>query len=118
MGKAKAVVVISTFSTEESAAEVAKRLVGEGLCACANFTKVRSIYQWKGKVEDQPEYVALFKCTKASAKKLKGELEKIHPYDVPEIVEIKMSDVSKPYLSWLGESAHRVPKKRNNAAKR
>lgn len=117
MGKAKAVIVVSTFSTEESAAQIAKTLVEKGLCACVNFTKIRSIYTWKGKVEDQPEYLAFFKVAKGTSKELKAELAKIHPYDVPEIVEIKMSDLSKPYLSWL-ESAHRVPKKRHNAAKR
>lgn len=118
MGKAKAVIVVSTFSTEESAAEVARKLVEKGLCACVNFTEIRSIYAWKGKVEDQPECIAFFKVAKGTAEELKEELAKIHPYDVPEIVEIKMNDVSKPYLSWLSDSAHRVPKKRNNAAKR
>lgn len=118
MGKAKAVIVVSTFSTEESAAEAARKVVEKGLCACVNFTKIRSIYTWKGKVEDQPEFIAFFKATKGTAKELKEELARIHPYDVPEIVEIKMSDVSKPYLSWLEESAHRVAKKRHNPAKR
>jgi len=120
MSKAKAVIVVSTFSTEESAAEIGKKLVEKGLCACVNFAKVRSIYSWKGKVEDQPEYIAFFKVAKGSAKALKEELARVHPYDVPEIVEIKMSDVSKQYLSWLVDtkSAHRVTKKRNHPAKR
>jgi hypothetical protein len=37
---------------------------------------------------------------------------------VPEIVELKMTDVAKPYLSWLVESTDGVPKKRHDAAKR
>jgi periplasmic divalent cation tolerance protein len=116
--KAKAVIVVSTFSTEESAAEIGKKLVEKGQCACVNFARIRSIYVWKGKLEDQPEYLAFFKVSKDSAEALKDELAKVHPYDVPEIVEIKMSDVSKPYLSWLDGSAHRVAKKRNHPAKR
>ncbi|MEO9364390.1 MAG: divalent-cation tolerance protein CutA [Nitrososphaera sp.] len=118
MGKAKAVIVVSTFSTEESAAEVGKKLVEKGLCACVNFARIRSIYSWNGKVEDQPEYLAFFKVAKSSAEDLKEELARMHPYDVPEIVELKMSDVSKPYLSWLNGSTHRVSKKRNHPAKR
>lgn len=118
MGKAKAVIILSTFSTEESAAEIGKKLVEKGLCACVNFTRIRSIYSWKGKVEDQPEYIAFFKVSKDLGEALKDELAKLHPYDVPEVVEIKISDVSKPYLSWLEESAHRIAKKRNHSSKR
>jgi len=110
-------IILSTFPSEESAAVVAKELVGGKLCACVNFTKVRSIYAWKDKVEDQQEFIALFKTTAKSAKKLKAEIAKLHPYEVPEIVELKMSDVSKPYLSWLLESTDSVAKKRHNAAK-
>ena len=69
-------------------------------------------------IEDQHEFIALFKATSKSAKKLKAEIARLHPYEVPEIVELKMSNVSKPYLSWLdAESTYRVAKKRHNASK-
>ncbi|HEU0145230.1 MAG TPA: divalent cation tolerance protein CutA, partial [Nitrososphaera sp.] len=74
---------------------------------------------WNGQIEDQHEFLALFKATSKSAKKLKAEIIRLHPYEVPEIVELKMSNVSKPYLAWLAaESMYRVAKKGNNAAKR
>jgi periplasmic divalent cation tolerance protein len=94
------VIILSTFPSEELAARVAHLVVSAKLCACVNFTKVRSIYSWHGKVEDQHEFIVLFKATSKSAKKL------------------KMSNVSKPYLSWLAaESMYRIAKKRHNAAK-
>lgn len=111
-------IILSTFPSEESVAGVADKVVKSKLCACVNFTQVRSIYSWQGKVEDQKEFIALFKTTAKSAKKLKVEIARLHPYKVPEIVELKMDDVSKPYLSWLAESTDGVPKKRYNAAKR
>jgi periplasmic divalent cation tolerance protein len=117
LGKAKAVIIVSTFSGEVPAANIGKKMVEMGLAACVNFTKVRSIYAWKSKVDDQEEYIAFFKTTKESAKKLKQELAKAHPYDVPEIVEIKVNDVSKPYLSWLVDSTERIAKKRDHASK-
>jgi periplasmic divalent cation tolerance protein len=107
------VIILSTFPSEELAARVAHLVVSAKLCACVNLTKIRSIYSWHGKVEDQHEFIVLFK-----AKKLKAEIVRLHPYEVPEIVELKMSNVSKPYLSWLAaESTYRVAKKRHNAAK-
>jgi periplasmic divalent cation tolerance protein len=112
------VIILSTFPSEELAAEIAKKVVSAKLCACVNFTKIRSIYSWHGKVEDQSEFIALFKATAKSAKKLKNEIVRLHPYEVPEIVELKMTDISKPYLSWLSaESMYSVAKKRHNAAK-
>jgi periplasmic divalent cation tolerance protein len=114
----RAVIIISTFSDEVSAADIGRKVVESGLAACVNLAPVRSIYAWKNKIEDQQECLALFKTTRGSAKKLKEELAKIHPYDVPEIVEIEMSDVSKPYFSWLAGSTNRVAEKRNHPAKR
>lgn len=113
------VIIVSTFPSEESAAQIAHLVVSKKLCACVNFTKIRSIYSWHGKVEDQQEFIVLFKTTSKSAKKLKAEIVRLHPYDVPEIVELKMSDVSKPYLSWLvEESVYPIAKNRHNTSKR
>jgi periplasmic divalent cation tolerance protein len=112
------IIILSTFPNEELAAEVANHVVSAKLCACVNFTKIRSIYSWRGKIEDQHEFVMFFKATSKSAKKLKAEIIRLHPYEVPEIVELKMSNISKPYLSWLAaESMYGVAKKRHNAAK-
>ena len=99
------VLIISTYPDEESVVKVAKMLVAsKKLCACVNFAKVRSLYSWKNKLEDQEEFIALFKTTNLIANKLKVEINNTHPYEVPEIVELKMSDVSKGYLSWMIES--------------
>ena len=96
------VLIISTYPDEESVVKVAKMLVAsKKLCACVNFAKVRSLYSWKDKLEDQEEFIALFKTTNLTANKLKFEINNSHPYEVPEIVELKMNDVSKGYLSWM-----------------
>lgn len=96
---------MSTFPDQETILRIAKDLiVKKKLCACINLIKVRSVYIWKDKLEDQPEFIAMFKTTKLSADKLRSEIKKVHPYEVPEIVEIKMNDVYKPYMSWIVES--------------
>ncbi len=114
----KGTIILSTFPTKESVVDVANKVVANRLCACVNFSKIRSIYSWRGKMEDQSEFIALFKTTAKSAKKLKAEIARLHPYEVPEIVELRMCDVSKSYLSWLVESTDGVAKKRNNSTKR
>ena len=99
------VLIISTFPSKESIAGVSQDLiVSKKLCACISLTKVRSIYYWNNKLEDQEEFIVFFKTTKLSANRLKDEIKKLHPYEVPEILELKLDDVSGDYLSWLLQS--------------
>jgi periplasmic divalent cation tolerance protein len=115
----RGVIVMSTFSDEQSLRKLAKLALNAGACACVNYTNVRSLYTWKGKHEDQDEILALFKTSSRSAAKLKRLISSNHPYDVPEIVELGMNNVNKSYLSWLVAEtlANRIPQKRNNASK-
>ena len=78
-------------------------------CPGWGFDDVLRYFQ---KLEDQEEYLVLFKCTTSTVKELKSELKGAHPYDVPEIVEIRMNDVSESYLSWLAESTIRMEKRK------
>ena len=48
--------------------------------------------------------MGLFKTTKKNLRLLKKELQKLHPYDVPEIAEINPSSINQSYLKWLTES--------------
>jgi periplasmic divalent cation tolerance protein len=99
------VLIISTFPSEESITGISEGLiVSKKLCACITSTKVRSIYYWNKKLEDQEEFIVFFKTTKLCAKRLKDEIKKLHPYDVPEIFELKIDDISRDYLSWLVQS--------------
>ena len=113
-------IVVSTFSDEVSASELARKVLDAKLCACVNIAPIRSLYRWKGKVEDQQEYLAIFKTTKLAAPRLKKLVASLHPYEVPEIVELEMRDVWGPYLSWLVRetSPNSVSKNRNNSSKR
>ena len=95
-------IIVSTFPSEQSIANIIKDLIAtKKLCACVSLTKVRSVYQWNGKLEDQQEFIAFFKTTKMCAERLKDEIKKVHPYEVPEILEIKVDYVSESYLSWM-----------------
>lgn len=116
---AMGIVIVSTYPDKKSISKVAHVVVQKRLAACVNYTKINSVYSWKGKIEDAKEFLALFKTTEKSKQQLKEEITKSHPYEVPEIVELKMNDVSIPYMKWLEESTlGSKPKKRNNSSKR
>ncbi len=116
---AMGIVIVSTYPDKKSISKVAHIVVQRKLAACVNYAKINSIYSWKGKIEDAEEFLALFKTTTKSKQQLKKEIEKSHPYEVPEIVELKMDDISIPYMKWLDKSTlGGKPKKRNNSSKR
>jgi periplasmic divalent cation tolerance protein len=115
----KGIIIISTFSNEQSVRALARKVLDARFCACVNFTRIHSMYLWKGKTEDHGEILALFKTTHRSAERLKKAIAANHPYEVPEIVQLEMSGVSAGYLSWLASetSTNRIPQKRHNSAK-
>ena len=116
---AMGIVIVSTYPDKKSISRVAHIVVEKKLAACVNYTKINSVYSWKGKIENAKEFLALFKTTTKSKQKLKEEIAKSHPYKVPEIVELKMDNVSLPYLKWLEQSTlGGKSKKRNYSSKR
>ena len=102
----KPAVIVSTFPSKQSVTRIANKLVKKKLAACVNITKISSVYTWKGKVENQNEYLAFFKTTKKNQSTLKKELKKFHPYDVPEIAEINVESINQPYMKWLVDSTN------------
>lgn len=113
------IIIISTYPDAKSISTIAHKTVEKKLAACVNYTKINSVYSWKDKIEDTEEFLALFKTTAKSKQKLKEEIARYHPYQVPEIVELQMDDVNVPYMKWLEDSTLRgKPKKRDNSSKR
>jgi len=100
------VIIVSTFPSKQSVTSIANKLVKRRLVACVNITTISSIYTWKGKIENQNEYLALFKTTKKNQSVLKKELKKLHPYDVPEIAEINVESINQSYMKWLVDSTN------------
>jgi len=102
----KPVIIVSTFPSKQSVTSIANQIVKKKLAACANITKISSVYSWKGKIENKGEYLALFKTTKKNQLTLKKELEKLHPYDVAEIAEINVESINQAYMKWLVDSTN------------
>ena len=113
------IVIVSTYPDKKSISKIANQVVKGKLAACVNYTKINSVYTWNGKIENTEEFLALFKTTRKTKQKLKQEIARSHPYEVPEIVEIRMDDVNMLYLKWLEDSTLKSkPKERNHPTKR
>jgi periplasmic divalent cation tolerance protein len=97
--------VMSTFPDAYAARRVADQIVSERLAACANITApVQSIYHWKDRIEDAEETMVIFKTTAKRFPALQKAVKAAHPYEVPEIIAMKVADATPEYLEWVTES--------------
>lgn len=96
------IVVLSTCDSEDEAVRIARHLVDHHLAACVNIVPgARSVYRWKDKIEDSQELLLVIKSRRDLFDALRVEIEKIHSYEVPEIVALPIIDVSEGYRAWL-----------------
>src|SRR5215472_11546027 len=100
-----AAMVLVTCGNEEEAIAIARNLVGEGLAACVNLVgPIRSIYRWRGKVEDDREVLLLIKTRLSLTKKIERRVRELHSYEVPEVIVLSIKDGSAAYIQWLLDS--------------
>jgi periplasmic divalent cation tolerance protein len=98
------IIVLITVQKEEEAADIAKDIVAGRLAACANIVRgVRSIYRWKGKMEDEEEVLMVVKTRRALFPELMKRVKELHSYSVPEIIALPIVEGSEEYLGWLKE---------------
>lgn len=98
-------VVLCTLPSPEKAGEIARILVEEQLAACVNLLPaIRSIYRWQGAVCDETETLALIKTTGERYAALAQRIVELHPYEVPEVIALPVTEGHAPYLAWLSDS--------------
>jgi periplasmic divalent cation tolerance protein len=96
------IVVLSACDSEAQAAQVARGLVDKRLAACVNIIPgARSIYRWKGAIEDSPEWLLVIKSRRGLFPALREEIQKLHTYEVPEAIAMPVVEGSESYLAWL-----------------
>lgn len=101
-GGCAAVVVVLCTAPAADAERLARAVVGERLCACVNIVPaVRSVFRWQGDVDVADEQLLVAKTTAAAAPALRQRLAALHPYDVPEVLELAVADGLPAYLSWV-----------------
>jgi periplasmic divalent cation tolerance protein len=96
------VIVYTTCGKAEDAEKLAHRLIEGRLAACVNVLPgVRSYYRWKGTIENDTELLLIIKTARGLVDSLRQEMEKLHPYELPEMIVAPIIDGSPNYLAWL-----------------
>ncbi len=94
------VVFISTPRDEVK--KFARALVEERLAACVNIVpRMESFYRWEGKVLADEEALLIVKTTATRFPALREFVEENHPYDLPELIGVSITDGLPGYLNWV-----------------
>ena len=100
--EAAAVRVVLVTAPEGAASELARTLVRERLAACVNLIPgVRSIYRWKGELEEDDEVLLVAKTRSDRVAALAERVRELHPSELPETLALPAVGGSAAYLDWV-----------------
>ena len=103
------IVVLTTLGSAEDAHSFVRALVDQRVVACGTIIpSARSIYRWEGKIADEQEAVVLLKTQRERWDDLQHAVRKLHPYKVPELLSLAVSDGFAGYLDWVASETHRA----------
>jgi periplasmic divalent cation tolerance protein len=111
MGRLEAIgVVVTSVGTEQQAVEISEELVARRLATCVNIIPcLRSIYRWKGKICTDSEYLLLVKTREALFPAVSEAIRDLHSYELPEVLEFRVTDAEPNFHRWVVEMATGVP---------
>ena len=96
--------VLTNLPDRDAAMALAAAIVGERLAACVNvLAPCTSIYRWKGAVEEAQEVPVLIKTNAERYPALEIGIRRLHPYEVPEIIAMRVVDGLPEYLAWVAD---------------
>ncbi len=99
------IVVLVTTSSREEAEKIAQALIKERLAACINIIDgIKSIYWWKGKIEESKEALMIIKSKINVLGHLIKCVKELHSYTVPEIIALPIISGNSDYLKWIDEN--------------
>lgn len=93
-------IVVTAYPSMGAARREQSKFLRLGLAACVKISQVQSSYRWNGKIESKREFVLNAVTSKKKCGRLVKEIKKGHPYDTPEVMEIR-GKADRKYDRWV-----------------
>ena len=94
--------VITHMPDAASADALARQIIAEHAAACVNrLAPCTSVYRWQDKIETATEFPLLIKTTRAAYARLENLIRTSHPYELPDIVALPVTEALPEYLHWV-----------------
>ena len=99
-----ALLVLTTLPDRPAAEALARELLAARLAACIHVgAPVRSLYHWRGQIETADETPLSIKTRAELFPRVQAAILAKHPYELPEIVAVPVSDALPAYLDWIAD---------------
>lgn len=96
------IVIYCTTPNKREGKEIATALVENGLAACVNIIdKVESVFSWNGELTEEKEALLIIKTRQELFSKVNNTIQKLHSYNVPEVIAMPIIDADETYLKWI-----------------
>jgi len=106
------ILVITNFPDRTSALALAQKLVDERLAACVNvLADCTSVYRWQEKIEHASEVPVFIKTLAQHYPRVEQAVKAMHPYELPEIIAVPISDGLPAYMQWIAAETLAFPDK-------
>lgn len=97
-----AVLALCSAPDKAVARLLSQHLLDARLAACVSVLPgMHSMYHWEGRIEAADEVLMLIKTTSNQLEEMQRVIREIHPYDVPELVCLDISETLPDYLAWI-----------------
>jgi periplasmic divalent cation tolerance protein len=94
--------VVITAPEASWLAKFTRQLVESRLCAGSHIiTEIRSIYRWRGHIEDRPEARVALHTRRSLVPEIVQLANEQHPYEVPCVVAWPITDGNPTYIEWI-----------------
>jgi periplasmic divalent cation tolerance protein len=97
-------IVMTACASRKDARTLSTALLDARLAACVQMLPMESAYIWDGAVQNDEEVLLLIKGRAADFEAIEALILKLHPYELPEIIQVPISNGFKRYLAWLDAS--------------
>ncbi|MBC7086217.1 MAG: divalent-cation tolerance protein CutA [Methanomethylovorans sp.] len=97
------IVVHTTTANMNEAEKIANALIEKRFAACVNMKSIKSIYKWKGKIEEEGEIELSIKTTSEMLESVKNTIISMHTYELPALIWWAV-EAEKKYAEWIREN--------------
>ena len=98
------ILVITTLPDRAAAMTLARALIQERMAGCVNImAECTSVYRWQDQMENATEVPVFIKTLVQHYAGLEQLIKSLHPYELPEIVAVPISNGLPAYLKWIAE---------------
>jgi len=91
-----------TCRDKDEAIKISKILLKKKVIACSNIFPIESLYNWKGKLNEEKEYAMILKTKNSKFDEIKKIIKKEHSYEVPCICSWN-ENADEEYEKWINE---------------